>query len=231
MLLLAPVSKQHRTSLSTDMQETLRSDPDLLRRVSLTRSTIPAVTHVDYSARVQTVDERHGRYYRLLKAFHRKTGCPVVVNTSFNLSWEPIVLTPEEAYQTFMQSEMDTQVLEDCLLLKAEQPLGLHTWTRTDPQGQVREGVPEADGPWADPLTGEPLLVTRCEARNSVTGKTYPVEHGIPRLFVLPKSSDGDPDDVTEIVKSFYEETPFPNYDDVDNGRALLEKATEGSVA
>ena len=105
----APGTAQRRTT-----RQTLRTDPDLLRRVNMVRSTIPAITHVDYSARVQTVDERHGRFYRLLQAFHQKTGCPVLVNTSFNLSWEPIVLTPEEAYHTFMQSEMDVLVLEDC---------------------------------------------------------------------------------------------------------------------
>ena len=60
---------------------------------------MPAVTHVDYSARIQTVDQRHGRLQRLMQRFHARTGCPIVVNTSFNLSWEPIVLTPEQAEQ------------------------------------------------------------------------------------------------------------------------------------
>ena len=80
--------------LDEEQRATLRHDPDLGRRVNIVRSTVPAITHVDYSARVQTVDERHGRFYRLMKAFHAKTGCPIIVNTSFNLSWEPIVLTP-----------------------------------------------------------------------------------------------------------------------------------------
>ena len=75
---------------------------------------IPAMTHVDYSARVQTVDDGTGATTGCCKRFHERTGCPVLVNTSFNLSWEPIVLTPEEAYHTFMQSEMDVLVLEDC---------------------------------------------------------------------------------------------------------------------
>ena len=100
-------------------------DPDLGRRVNVVRSTVPAITHVHNSARVQTVDERHGRFYRLMKAFHARTDCPVIVNTSFNLSWEPIVLTPEHAYRTFMQSEMDVLVLEDCVLRKDEQPMGM----------------------------------------------------------------------------------------------------------
>jgi AcrR family transcriptional regulator len=122
MLLVAPVLEERRVPLSPEDQERMRTDPDLLRRVNVVRSQVPAITHVDYSARVQTVDERHGRFYRLMKKFHEKTGCPVIVNTSFNLSWEPIVESPQEAYDTFMQSEMDVLVLEDCVLHKTQQP-------------------------------------------------------------------------------------------------------------
>jgi carbamoyltransferase len=226
MLLVAPVLEQHRIHLSEDEQQKLRTDPDLVQRVTMVRSTIPAVTHVDNSARVQTVDERHGRYYRLLQAFHRRTGCPVLVNTSFNLSWEPIVQTPQEAYHTFMQSEMDALVLEDFVLLKAEQPLGLHPWASSDGASS-----PHQDSPWLDPKTGESLLMSSHAARNPVTGASYSVEEGIPRLFVLTSPSGRDGEDVTEIVKSFYEKTPFPNYDDVDNQRALLEKARAGTFA
>ena len=124
MLQVAPVLEDRRVPLTEQERDSLRHDPDLGRRVNIVRSTVPAITHVDYSARVQTVDERHGRFYRLMKAFHARTGCPIIVNTSFNLSWEPIVLTPEHAYHTFMQSEMDVLVLEDCVLHKDEQPLG-----------------------------------------------------------------------------------------------------------
>ena len=113
MLLVAPVLEKHRCALSREDEETLRRDPDLSKRFNVVRSTVPAITHVDYSARVQTVDERHGRFYRLVKAFQEQTGCDVIVNTSFNLSWEPIVLTPREAYDTFMQSEMDLLVIEN----------------------------------------------------------------------------------------------------------------------
>jgi carbamoyltransferase len=225
MLLVAPVLDRRRVDLSSGDRDLLQQDPDLLRRVSVVRSSIPAVTHVDYSARVQTVDEMHGRYYRLLKEFHRQTGCPVLVNTSFNLSWEPIVLTPEEAYHTFMQSEMDTLVLEDSVLHKREQPLGLGPWTTEG------TSVAGADHPWADPATGDALLVSRCCARNPSTGTVYPVVSGIPRLFVPTNDSGMSAADVTETVKAFYEETPFPNYDDVDNARALLEKARAGTFA
>ena len=83
------------------------------------RSTIPAVTHVDYSARVQTVDaERNPRFHRLLRAFHERTGCPVLVNTSFNVRGEPIVCTPADAYRCFLATDMDALVLEDVILVK-----------------------------------------------------------------------------------------------------------------
>jgi carbamoyltransferase len=125
MMLVAPVKEEHRTSLS-DAQRELLADPDLRKRVNVPRSTIPAVTHVDYSARIQTVDEeRHGRYYRLIKCFAEKTGCPVIVNTSFNVRGEPIVCRPEEAFACFLNTEMDALVLEDFLLLKTEQPAEL----------------------------------------------------------------------------------------------------------
>ncbi|MCC7390259.1 MAG: carbamoyltransferase [Phycisphaerales bacterium] len=95
---------------------------DKLRAI---RSEVPAITHVDHSARVQTVDEhRHGRYYKLLKAFERRTGCPVVINTSFNVRGEPIVCAPEHAYRCFMGTNMDVLVLERFVLLKHEQPGG-----------------------------------------------------------------------------------------------------------
>jgi carbamoyltransferase len=99
----------------------MADDPDLCRRVNVVRSTVPAITHVDYSARVQTVDEqRNPRFYGLLKAFHEQTGCPVLVNTSFNVRGEPIVCTPQDAYRCFLGTDMDALVLEDFVLLKEE---------------------------------------------------------------------------------------------------------------
>ena len=224
MLLVAPVLAKHRTSLVPDEAEALRSDPDLVRRVNIVRSSVPAITHVDYSARVQTVDERHGRFYRLMKKFHETTGCPVIVNTSFNLSWEPIVLTPQEAYHTFMQSEMDMLVLEDFVLQKSEQRVGVKAWADSGRAGA------DPDTPWADPRTGESLLMTPSGAVNPTTGTRYPVEEGIPRLFV-PTDGATNGRDVTELVKQFYEQTPFPNYDTLDTPRALLEKARVGRFA
>ena len=94
-------------------------DPDLRHRVNVVRSTVPAITHVDYSARIQTVDEaRHGSFYRLLRAFEGITGCPVLVNTSFNVRGEPIVCSPAEAYRCFLATDMDALVLENFLVRK-----------------------------------------------------------------------------------------------------------------
>jgi carbamoyltransferase len=124
MLLVAPVLEKHRSALSETERAAL-ADPDLRRRVSVPRSSIPAVTHVDYSARVQTVDEaRHGRFYRLMRRFKDKTGCSVIVNTSFNVRGEPMVCTPQDAYRCFMGTEIDALVLGNLLLLKEEQTAG-----------------------------------------------------------------------------------------------------------
>ncbi len=98
-------------------------DDNMLPIVNARRSDIPAVTHIDYSARVQTVTEDTNRpYYRLLKKFEEKTGCGVLINTSFNVRGEPIVRSPKEAYLCFMRTEMDVLVLGNCILLKGEQP-------------------------------------------------------------------------------------------------------------
>ena len=121
MLLVAPVRTEHWCPISPDQQKVMAADPDLRNRVNIPRSSIPAVTHVDYSARLQTVDaHRNPRFHRLLKKFHARTGCPVLVNTSFNVRGEPIVCTPQDAYRCFMATEMDALVLEDCVLLKEQ---------------------------------------------------------------------------------------------------------------
>jgi carbamoyltransferase len=124
MLLVADVRKELRCALTPEQRKLMR-DPDLRKRVNVNRSSIPAVTHVDMSARIQTVDEkRHGRYYHLMKEFKRQTGCGVIINTSFNIRGEPIVCTPQDAYRCFMATEMDMLVLENCVLLRREQPPG-----------------------------------------------------------------------------------------------------------
>lgn len=125
MLVVAPVNEAKRTSLTDDQQQTLIQSNDLCERVNVPRSEVPAITHVDYSARLQTVDSvRNPRLHRLLSQFNESTGCPILVNTSFNVRGEPIVCTPEDAYRCFLATEMDVLVLENCILLKTENETG-----------------------------------------------------------------------------------------------------------
>jgi carbamoyltransferase len=117
MLLVAPVVESRRTPLTKEQQELWGID-----LLNVPKSDIPAATHVNYSARVQTVHEdSNPRYYRLIKAFESSTGCGLVVNTSFNVRNEPIVCSPQDAYRCFMRSAIDVLVLENCVLYKEEQ--------------------------------------------------------------------------------------------------------------
>ena len=117
MLMVAPVLEKRRLAGSGDRSKLWGID-----LLNVPRSDIPAVTHLDYSARIQTVHEStNPRYYRLLKAFEAQTGYAVLVNTSFNVRGEPIVCTPEDAYRCFMRTEMDVLVLENCVLYKSQQ--------------------------------------------------------------------------------------------------------------
>ena len=94
----------------------------LIEKLNLKRSQLPAITHVDYSARIQTVHaDTNPRYHRLLNAFHKQTGCGLLVNTSFNVRGEPIVGSPEDAYRCFMRTEMDYLVIENIVLAKSDQ--------------------------------------------------------------------------------------------------------------
>lgn len=118
MLIVAPVQENLRIPL-TDEQQKLFG----IEKLRLKRSELPAITHVDYSARVQTVHaETNPRYHALIKEFDKQTGCGVVVNTSFNVRGEPIVCTPEDAYRCFMRTEMDFLVIENFLMNKQDQP-------------------------------------------------------------------------------------------------------------
>jgi len=124
MLLVAPVNEDLRIEM-TDEQNDLFG----IEKLNIAKSEIPAVTHVDYTARIQTVSrDTNPRYYDLLKKFEETTGCPILVNTSFNVRGEPIVCTPEDAYRCFMRTEMDFLALGNYLLSKAEQP----AWERDD---------------------------------------------------------------------------------------------------
>jgi carbamoyltransferase len=118
MLVVSPIAKVIRKAIP---QENARlTGIDLLK---LVRSDLPAITHVDFSARVQTVDrERNPRFRALLEHFYQRSGCPVLVNTSFNVRGEPIVNTPFEAYRCFMRTHMDVLAIGDFYLDKSEQP-------------------------------------------------------------------------------------------------------------
>ena len=119
MLLVADVQPSRRIA-TPDAEKTLWG----IDKLNVPRSTIPAVTHVDYSARVQTVRrEANPVYHDIIEAFYRRTGCPVIVNTSFNVRGEPIVCTHEDAYRCFMRTDMDALVIENFVLEKADQPV------------------------------------------------------------------------------------------------------------
>jgi carbamoyltransferase len=119
MLMVGPVKESHRRQ-EAEAKSQGKEGIDLLNVV---RSDIPAVTHVDYSARVQTISEdRNGMFFHVLDNFYKKTGCPVLINTSFNIRGEPIVNTIEDAYRCFMCTDMDVLVLQNCVLIKDKQP-------------------------------------------------------------------------------------------------------------
>jgi carbamoyltransferase len=118
MLQVAPVAEARRLPMTADQEKLFG-----IAKLNIPKSDIPAVTHVDYSARIQTVSAtQHPGFYKLLSAFKAKTGCPVLVNTSFNVRGEPIVCTPADAYACFMRTHMDALVVGNIVMLKEEQP-------------------------------------------------------------------------------------------------------------
>src|ERR1700730_14671695 len=124
MALVANVREELRKPMSDEQKKLFGID-----KLNVPRSTIPAVTHVDYSARIQSVDSRtNPRFHRLIERFAAQTGCAVVVNTSFNVRGEPIVCTPEDAYRCFMRTDIDHLVLGSHLLDKLDQPV----WTEQE---------------------------------------------------------------------------------------------------
>jgi carbamoyltransferase len=121
MLLVADVRKEHQRPMSAAEQQLFGID-----KLNVRRSDIPAVTHVDYSARIQTVHrETNPLYHQLLEAFKASTGCPVLVNTSFNVRGEPIVCTPEDAFRCFMGTDIELLAIGNCLLRKEDQDAAL----------------------------------------------------------------------------------------------------------
>jgi 2-polyprenyl-3-methyl-5-hydroxy-6-metoxy-1,4-benzoquinol methylase/uncharacterized protein YbaR (Trm112 family) len=221
MLLVFPVAAARRRALDVTQQQARG-----IEKLKIDRSEIPAVTHVDFSARVQTVDPtRHGLYHELISAFYRKTGCPLVVNTSFNLGWDPIVCTPKDAFDTFMQSDIDVLAMGRCIVRKTAQPSYVAHDVGVTADDPVLRSI------WNSPCckaaireaAGDRAACTQC-------GRQFAIEDGIPLMFA-PHEGFGTTGDVTEMVKAFYEETPFPNYDDHDSVRSLIEKSRRGLYA
>jgi len=117
MLIVAEINSEKKIYMTEDQKKLFG-----IEKLNIKKSQIPAVTHVDYSARVQTVTkENNKRYYDLIKKFKEKTGCPVIVNTSFNVRGEPIVNTPTDAFNSFMGTELDFLVIGNCILDKKKQ--------------------------------------------------------------------------------------------------------------
>ncbi len=117
MLMVAKIKKELQKEITNEQKELFG-----IEKLNIARSSLPAITHVDYSARIQTVSqETNSRYYNLINAFKKRTGCPTIVNTSFNVRGEPIVRSPKDAYRCFMRTEMDALVLQNQLLLKNKQ--------------------------------------------------------------------------------------------------------------
>jgi carbamoyltransferase len=124
MLIVAPVNEKLRTPMTAEQEQLFG-----IEKLNVPRSTIPAITHVDYSARVQTVHkETNPRFHAVLESFKKRSGCSVLVNTSFNVRGEPIVCTPEDAYRCFMRTEMDYLVVENFIMAKGDQP----AWEKDD---------------------------------------------------------------------------------------------------
>ena len=129
MLMVAPVKKDQRILMTKEQQQLFG-----IEKLNIARSKIPAVTHIDYSARIQTVDGKFNeKFYNLLKEFDKLTNCPILINTSFNVRGEPIVCSPQDSYRCFMRTEIDVLAIENFILLKADQPKFLDDldWQKT----------------------------------------------------------------------------------------------------
>jgi len=222
MLMVAPVRAEKRIAPNAAEAELRGID-----RLKARRSQIPAVTHVDGSARIQTVDAaRFPRLEKLLRAFHARTGTPILVNTSFNLGWEPIVESPADAWRTFQSCGIDALVMENVLLLKSDQRAMAEARRPID--GGRDEDDPGLRAVWSCPACAGELRGTGSKAQCAACQRVFVREEGIWRLFHPHEATDGD---VTEIVKSFYESNPFPNYDGHETLRSLIDKSRRGIYA
>lgn len=218
MLLVAPVRYEKRIALPPKSAAV-----EGLDKLKQCRSQIPAATHVDYSARVQTIDrERHGLFRKLMEEFYRQTECPVMVNTSFNLGWDPIVCSPSDAYDTFMSSDIDVLCMGHYVLTKVAQPVNVET--------SGEHGDNTLKDLLCSPCHQADLMFENGTVACTLCGQRFKNDEGICAMF-WPHDEIVNAEDVTEKVKAFYEETPFPNYDEHDSLRSLIDKARRGVYA
>ncbi|MBW1895010.1 MAG: methyltransferase domain-containing protein [Deltaproteobacteria bacterium] len=218
MLLVAPVKKELRNPLPDNMEEL-----SLFDKLYHQRSSIPAVTHVDFSARIQTVHrETNKKFWQLLNAFKKETGIGMLINTSFNVRGEPIVCTPEDAYRCFMHTEMDYLVMENHLFYKKDL---LHC-----PNDKNIDQLQKYLDLLCCPKCSNALSVKNGTLSCTNCGVDYEISHNIPLLF-CPNDTDELKNDITTTIKSFYEETPFPNYDDFDDVSSLIMKSRQSIFA
>jgi carbamoyltransferase len=223
MLLVAPVREERRIAMSAE-QMALQG----IEKLNVPRSDIPAVTHIDYSARVQTVHpETNKRFHRLLQAFRARTGSGVLVNTSFNVRDEPIVCSPEDAYRCFMNCEMDVLVVGNAILHKDEQLKPL--------PADVARGdalIPARLLACLKPPAGsDESSLERIEGgfRCPSSGRKFPDRDGIPSLLSGLETDDAG--GVTQKIKAFYEENPFPSYEGVEEFGELVNRGQKNSFA
>lgn len=195
-------------------------------QLSVPGDKVPAAAQGDGTTRVHLVErERDPVLHGILEAFEKRTGCPALLHSGLNFDWEPLAHTPEDAYRLYMSSDLDALCLGNALLRKPETALPA-----------------EVEGTWATPPAhlvdllacphcgGNPLQMTADQIACGGCDATFPVVDGIPQLF-WPHDGFATSGDVTEKVKSFYEDSPFPNYNDHDSIQSLVEKAMRGEYA
>jgi len=223
MLLVAPVKESRRIAM-TPQQQALEG----IAKLNVPRSDIPAVTHIDYSARIQTVSpETNPCFHALLKALKARTGYSVVINTSFNVRDEPIVCSPDDAYRCFMASEMDMLVIGNHVLRKGRQQPALAPASARAGDGLIPERLLvclKAPGGPQDSSLVRIEGAYRCVE----TGEVYPDFDGVPSL--LTGFGVDDAKGVTERVKAFYED-PFPSYEGLDDFGELVNRGQKNAYA
>jgi carbamoyltransferase len=223
MLLVAPVRSERRIAMTPE-QNALQG----IDKLNVPRSDIPAVTHIDYSARIQTVRAAtNQRFHRLLEAMAARTGAGVLVNTSFNVRDEPIVCTPDDAYRCFMASEMDLLVVGNAILRKEDQ-LPPRRTASVPGDVLIPDRLIDCLKP---PGASDEAVVERIHGafRDLQTGTIFPDRDGVPSLLA-GLSIDGS-DHVTGRVKAFYEAHPFPNYDGIQDFGELVSRGFKNPFA